>query len=162
MADDAQTTVQLVTSGGVLPFYATRDTLGNYSFQSTPRVRGAQADDINPLPARAPGAATVASTALENSHVLLGAAGQVFSLQANPIASGYVMLFDATSVPADGAVTPRKVFFFNGASQSTIDKTFNPPLQMAAGAVVVFSTGASPFTKTTPGSGSAQFSAEVG
>jgi hypothetical protein len=162
MADDTQTTVQLVTSAGVLPFYATRDTLGNYSFQSTPRVRGAQADDGNPLPARTPGAATVASTVLENAHVLLGAAGQLFALQANPISSGFIMLFDATTVPADGPVTPRKVWFFSDTSQGTIDKTFNPPLQMAAGAVVVFSSGANAFTKTTPGTGSAQFSAEVG
>lgn len=50
MANDSQTTVQVVTVSGTLPFYATVDGGGNYTFQSTPRTNGAEVSPTNPLP----------------------------------------------------------------------------------------------------------------
>ncbi len=60
--------------------------------------------------------------------------------------AGYVMLFDAATVPADGAVTPLRCMPV--AANTGIDVNFRAaPLRFDVGAVVVFSsTGC--FTKT--------------
>jgi hypothetical protein len=123
-------------------------------------VAGAPAAAGNELSVKLTPVATVGSAALENFHVLKAAAGTLYAVNCNATQTGYVMLFDAAGVPGDGAVTPRKVWFYSAATQQTIDKAFNPPLAMAAGAVLVFST-TGPFTKTTPGSGAAQLSGEM-
>ncbi len=129
MADDAQTTIQLSTSSGLVSFYATKDGSGNYTLQSTPRVTVARkVDDSNPMPVQSPPLPTVSSSALENSHVLKLTPGTLFTLRVNAILTGYVMLFDANSVPVDGAVAPRATWFFDSQTMATIDKTFNAPL----------------------------------
>jgi hypothetical protein len=48
----------------------------------------------------------VVSGALESNHVLKNAAGTLISLNISPTVDGYLMVFNATSAPADGAVTP--------------------------------------------------------
>ena len=51
MADDAQTTVTVLSgTGAPLPFLATVNGSTQYTFQSTPRVNGAQVDQTNPMP----------------------------------------------------------------------------------------------------------------
>lgn len=60
-------------------------------------------------------------------------------------AAGYLMLFDATAAPADGAVTPRKVWPV--AAGGGIEVGYAVPLRMTVGAVLVFSS-TGPFTKT--------------
>lgn len=53
--------------------------------------------------------------------------------------AGYVMLFDAATVPADGAVTPLRCMPV--AANTGIDLNFRAaPLRFDVGAVVVFST----------------------
>lgn len=60
--------------------------------------------------------------------------------------AGYVMLFDAASVPADGAVAPLRCITI--APNTTIDLNFRgSPLRFDVGAVIVFSTTGC-FTKT--------------
>ncbi len=50
MADDAQTTLAIVDGGGMTrQVFATVSGV-NYTFQSTPRVNGAQVDVTNPMP----------------------------------------------------------------------------------------------------------------
>jgi hypothetical protein len=112
----------------------------------------------HPMPVAGVAVAPVASATIEAAHVLKSSAGTIYALQANATQSGYVMLFDSSTVPADGAVTPIKAWFFSSAAQATIDKSFNPPLAMHNGIIVVFST-TGPFVKTA--AASAQFSAEV-
>lgn len=104
--------------------------------------------------------AAVRSTTAESNHVLKGSAGSLYSLAVTIGAtSGWLLLFNATSAPADGAVTP--VFWLpltsNGANgYGTIE--WRMPLQFSTGITAVFST-TGPFTKTA--SATAAFSAQV-
>jgi hypothetical protein len=60
--------------------------------------------------------------------------------------AGYLMLFNATTAPADGAVTP--VSAYTVAANSTLEMDYSgAALQFATGMVAVFST-TGPFTKT--------------
>jgi nucleoside phosphorylase len=99
----------------------------------------------------------VVSSILESNHIMKGSAGTLYSFQANSTSvGGYVMLFNATSAPADGAVTPIKVWQIG--AQTTLGIGCNPPLAFSIGIVLVFST-TGPFTKTA--SATAYFSGEV-
>ena len=87
----------------------------------------------------------VATSAAASSLVLKASAGNLLSLACAPTATGYLMLFDATSAPADGAVAPKwvqPVFANGGASWS-----WSNPMSFATGVVAVFSS-TGPFTKT--------------
>ena len=106
------------------------------------------------------GVAPVVSTALESSHVLKASAGSMASLTVSiGTTAGYLLVFDATSAPADGSVTP--VYFApiqtNGTNGGLALQWFVPE-QFLNGIVVVFST-TGPFTKTA--SATAAFSAQV-
>lgn len=107
-------------------------------------------------------AAPVCSAVLETSHVLKASSGQLLSLSAVIGAtSGYLMLFDVTTVPADGPVLPKWTQYIassGGAGTLTQRWAPGPPLYFASGIVVVFSS-TGPFTKTS--SATAYFSAQV-
>lgn len=99
-----------------------------------------------PTPTPTGGLALGASTAAEASHVIKSGAGNLYSLQANSSASGYVMLFDATSLPADGAVTPLlalPVSTFLSMSWGGL-----PPAHFSTGIVAACSS-TGPFTLTS-------------
>lgn len=100
--------------------------------------------------------ASVSSAALEVGHILNAAACSLFGFQVNTTTvSGWVMLFDAATVPADGTVAPKK--WWQLGPNQTLGVEFLPALAMTTGAVVAFST-TGPFTKT--GSATATFSGE--
>lgn len=132
-------------------------SLSNFAFQRVLRANGAAVDITNPLPTRVPAVAPVASGGIEAAHVLNAAPCSVGAIQVNTGATaGWLMLFDASSIPADGVVAPKK--WWQIAINTTLDRTFTPPLAMATGATLVFSaTG--PMTKT--GSPTAVFSGET-
>jgi hypothetical protein len=100
----------------------------------------------------------VVSAAAEGSHVLKASAGNLYSLVVTSGASaGYVMIFNATSAPADGAVTPTECIVI--AANSTISLNYSgPPEAFATGITAVFSTSGC-FTKTI--SATAFFSGKV-
>lgn len=88
-----------------------------------------------------------ASTAVESGHVWKASAALVYSVRAVAGASaGFVMVFDSTTVPADGAVTPK--LCFSVPATSTIAHSFaEAPLYLPTGFSIAFSlTGC--FTKT--------------
>lgn len=88
----------------------------------------------------------VAITAAAGSQIAKASAGTLYGLNVAAGASaGFVMLFDSATVPADGAVTPKKVWAL-GANQ-TIDGWWQNGLVFSTGIVIVFST-TGPFTKT--------------
>jgi hypothetical protein len=90
-----------------------------------------------------------ASSALEASHVLKSSAGNLYSLYVlTTSASGYLMTFNATSAPSNGAVTPVECIPVNAASYAEIDFSGAPPDRYSTGIVAVFST-TGPFTLTT-------------
>lgn len=102
----------------------------------------------------------VKSTAAESSHVLKSSAGILKSLSVTLGAtSGWIMVFDAVSAPADGAVTP--IWWCPVDSDGTkgfASFSFVHPLPCATGITAVFSTSG-PFAKAA--SSTASFSAIV-
>lgn len=106
-----------------------------------------------------PGITSVVSSTAESSHVLKAGAGTLYGLDVTTgAAAGYVMLFNATSAPADGAVTPIKAWVVSANSSLGVSFIPGPPLAFSAGITATFST-TGPFTKTA--SSTAFFSGEV-
>lgn len=104
--------------------------------------------------------APTVSTTYTATKVLQASAAVIKSLSiTSTSASAFVMVFNATSAPADGAVTPAKCFQFNGPNTVAVDWGLHP-LKLATGATVVISTGADCLTKTT-GVATAFFDAQV-
>jgi hypothetical protein len=100
----------------------------------------------------------IVSSALESGHVLKAAAGSLLGLTVTTSsAAGYMLLFNATSVPGDGAVTPTSCY--SVPAGSTVGVYFgSAPLNLSTGISVAFSTTGC-FTKTA--SATAFFSGEV-
>lgn len=117
---------------------------------------------IGPTSASAAGIGATVSTVAESNHVLKSGAGNLYSLTVSiTTVSGYVLVFDATSAPADGAVAP--IWWFPVVSNGTFGGMSNfwspgPPLSFLTGCTAVFSS-TGPFTKTA--SATAAFSAQV-
>lgn len=99
-------------------------------------------------------------TAAVSNAVICAAACNLYGFQANTgAASGFVLLFNATSAPADGAVTPVKFWQIAANSTLGVDVTSGGvPVRLSTGATLVFST-TGPLTKTA--SATAYFSGEA-
>lgn len=157
---DTQVDIPIVDGSGLTQSQlCISDGSGNIAGQTAIRVNGAFASTANPLPTQQPALPGIFSTVAESSHILKASAGTLYSLQFNCTDIGWLMLFDSATVPSNGAVSPRRAWYFTAVGADTLDKTFNPPLQMTNGAVLVFST-TGPFLLTL-GAASAQFSAEM-
>lgn len=114
----------------------------------------AQAQTQCLVPAAAP-ATPVVSASVEGSHVLKAAPGCLLAVYGtiDSTTVGWLMTFNSTTVPADGAVTPIECVYVNTAPGS-IGLNFAPlpPEWYSVGIVVVFSsTGC--FTKTVSNHG---------
>lgn len=105
-------------------------------------------------------ATSVMSTALEASRVLKGAAGKLHSISVfNSKASAqFILIMDAATVPADGAVTLLEVPIAIAAG-ATVKIDYARPLIASAGICVCNSSTGS-FTKTI-GSADCVFRAQV-
>lgn len=145
-------------AGNPVTIRADQNVDNSIAFRHSLEVGGAAVSTANAVPVSGVPMASVVSSGLEPSHILKVGAGTLYGFQASFTVSGWIMLFDATTAPVDGAVVPRKVWQVSAAQSQTLDKAFNPPLAMAAGAVLVFST-TGPLTKTA--SASAYFSGEI-
>lgn len=159
----ADTLSVLVVRDGSTPPIArnvggTADGTGTFYPEHSLRADGNAVGASFPLPVAAAPLASVVSTVLESAHVLKGSPGTLYSFQANVTQSGWVMLFDLAGVPAEGAVTPRKIWQVTISQTATLTVSFQPPLAMSVGATLVFST-TGPLTKTA--AASAYFSGEV-
>ena len=86
------------------------------------------------------------SAAAEASRVLKASAGTLYSVYVTTPSAGYLMLFDATTVPIDGAVAPVDVVQCASSATTVLDYTATP-LSFNTGIVAVFSS-TGPFTKT--------------
>lgn len=93
----------------------------------------------------------ITSGALEASHVLRAAPGSLYWLYASNLtggSAGFLLVFDATSVPNDGAVVPKIcVPFSGGAAQAAYGS--GVPARFDVGITAVISSGANCFTQTT-------------
>lgn len=119
---------------------------------------GTAAVALAPTSSAAGAITPVVSTTTEGSHVLKAGAGNFYSLVTTTgAASGYVMVFNATSAPVDGAVTPIECVAV--AANSTVSIVYSIiPSAFSTGITAVFSTTGC-FTKTI--SATAFFSGKV-
>lgn len=109
----------------------------------------------NPLPVTvtttAAGITPVVSASLEASHVLKATSGNLYSVYVSNLtggSSGFLEVFNATSAPTDGAVTPIDCApFVSGVAQ--IYNGNMPPSAYSTGIVAVISSSTTCFTKTT-------------
>ena len=101
--------------------------------------------------------ALTASAAAEGSNVLKASAGNLYAITITTGATaGYLMIFNATSAPIDGAVTPAYCLQMPANMSSAVE--WSIPARFATGITAVFSsTGC--FTKTA--SATAAFFAQV-
>ena len=93
--------------------------------------------------------APVASVSPENARLVKPGAGVVIGLYAVNLSTvdGFLLLLDATAVPADGPVTPIGALPLPGYSVASLAP--DAPIACANGIVVVLSSASSPFNKIT-------------
>jgi hypothetical protein len=101
---------------------------------------------IAPSAASAVGIAAVASTSAEACHVFKASAGNLYSVSGTIGAAGWIMVFNATSAPADGAVTP--VAWAQPTSSGSWAINYGTiPLVLSTG-ITVCASSTGPLTKT--------------
>lgn len=96
--------------------------------------------------------APVASSSAESNHVLKNSAGNLYDVYVVPTVAGYLMVFDATSAPSDGSVTPKECVPAAANVPTAINFGGAPPESYATGIVAVFSTTGC-LTKTASSTG---------
>jgi hypothetical protein len=94
---------------------------------------------------------SVTSTTLEANHVIKASAGALYSFEVQAdatlsAAAWWVMIYNATSAPADGAVTPAKCYQIPAGSPGA-NFAFPAPISFSTGIVIGVSTTGC-FTKT--------------
>ncbi|MDE2232579.1 MAG: hypothetical protein KGJ90_00405 [Patescibacteria group bacterium] len=101
------------------------------------------------------------SSNLENNNLVVSGAHKFYRAYCNNTSnqSGWFQVFDATAVPADGAVSPVDAIPVNAFGYASLDwgalaETF------VSGIAVAFSTGSTPVNKTTPVTSVAWFHVE--
>ena len=87
----------------------------------------------------------VASAALTTGQVLKASAGNLYGYNVLATVAGYLMIFNSTTVPADGAVTP--LICLPLAAGAGVDRSFDIPRRFTTGITLVFSS-TGPYTKT--------------
>ncbi len=120
----------------------------------------ARAQTVSTGPTRCGDIATPLRTLSPTDNLLLTLNGPVklCAVQVTATQTGYLMLFDATTKPPDGTVSPLAVFFYSAVDNKTVQQNFDPPIRLTNGGILVFST-TGPYTLTA--SNAAFISAEV-
>jgi hypothetical protein len=128
---------------------------GVYKSSQTPLTTGeagAAGMTVNrEMYAAGPAIAPTVSASAEGTHLFKSTAGQVKGCYAVNLTStaGFLLLIDATSIPADGAVTPVAVVPLPANDVAEISGAILSALQFNSGIVAVLSSATTPFTKTT-------------
>jgi len=149
-ADGTTTTVTpatpLPTSSGGTPTSLGQKTAANSSSVVLASDQGNVNTTTVPSTVAAVGITPVVTTVAAGSLVLKASSGNLYSVNITSGASaGYLMLFNSTTAPADGTVTPIKVMPI--AANAGLVVNFNPPIRFGTGITAVFST-TGPFSKT--------------
>lgn len=109
--------------------------------------------EIAPTASALAGISTVSSTAIEASHIFKASAGNLYGMCITAGASaGFLMIFDAVTAPADGAVTPKDLMQVAANGTACISFGAGPPSSYATGITAVLST-TGPLTKTASATG---------
>ena len=150
MANDTEITIPTINGvGATVQQLSGQNPSGAVAPETLLRANGAMVGAGAPLPVQQTALPGQATPAASPSLVLKAAAGQLFSMQLSSSASGWFLLLDAPSVPANGAASPRRAWQY-ATGGLPLDLRFDPPLQMETGAVVAFSS-TGPFTLTLGG-----------
>lgn len=122
--------------------------------QGTPNAGGANAWPVisNPSAASTAGVAPVQSASVETGHVIKNAAGNLYDFNVSAdatlaAAQWEVLIFNSTTVPSSGAVTPVKCYIVP-AGVTSVSGAFPTPLYLGTGISIAVSTAATCFTKT--------------
>lgn len=120
----------------------TENSFGNLRMSADHVLYTSQAPTTSVGTAIVPSSTTVAASSI----ILKASAGNLYGINAvSGGSAGYVMLFNATSAPIDGTVTPLKCYVL--AANSSLELEYTPPIRCGTGMTLVFST-TGPFTKT--------------
>lgn len=103
----------------------------------------------SPSASAAVGIVPVVSSSLEACHVLKNAAGNAYEINVTNTDSStdWVLVFDASSAPSPGAVTPIQAVQVGATGLYNFSSNGGPPLHVANGAVACLSS-TGPFTYT--------------
>jgi hypothetical protein len=127
--------------------FATQSTLGAGSAiagkfgidQTTPITTNGI--NVNPTTASAAAITPVVSPSAESNRVICAGACNLWSVSITTgAAAGFFMVFNATSAPADGAVTPIECVQVPANGSASINFGPGPPDRYSTGATAVFST----------------------
>ena len=112
---------------------------------------GTAAVAIAPTSAATGGITPVVSAAAESSHVLKASAGNLYSVYATNLTAtpGFLIVLNATSAPADGAVTPLDCVPLPANGNASINFGSGPPNVYGTGITAVVTSANTCFTKTT-------------
>lgn len=108
---------------------------------------------ITPSGNASDGIAPVVSSAVESGHVLKASAGNLYDVYVTTTAAGLLMVFNSTTVPGDGAVTP--IHCIPAVANQEVGLTFNsgPPEVYSTGISIALSSGTNCFSKTAIANG---------
>lgn len=109
---------------------------------------------ISPAPTADPAAAVAenAAPAAASSYVLKASGGNAYSVAAVNFTgtAGFLVVLDASSVPADGPIAPIGCAPLAGSSPASLAwGQGSPPVHFTNGLVAVLTSGATCYTKTT-------------
>lgn len=93
----------------------------------------------------------IVSSTVESGHVLKASAGNLYSIYVNSTVTGLLMVFNSTTVPADGAVTPIECVSTTQIGNNfiaSINYSPGPASSYSTGISVAYSTGTNCFNKT--------------
>lgn len=104
-----------------------------------------------PSSSSAIGITPIVSAAAESSHVLKASAGNAYSAYAANLTAtqGFLLLLNATSAPADGAVTPLACAPLSPNGVASLNYAPGPPGVFSTGITAVVTSAVTCFTKTT-------------
>lgn len=137
-------TAQVITYR-VFPFYYNGTT---WDRAREAGLTGAASTIISPSGISVDGITPIVSGAVESNHVLKASAGNFYGACITTGATaGFMMVFNATSAPADGAVTPTEWLQIAANATACLSYGSGPPNAYATGITLVFSS-TGPFTKT--------------
>lgn len=93
----------------------------------------------------------VVSTTAENNHILKGTPGTLVSAYATNLTAvaGFLVILNATTAPADGAITPLDFIALPANGTAVINYGLGPCPAYSTGITAVVTSAVTPFTKTT-------------
>lgn len=137
---------QSLTGGLIYPI--TQDLTGTLC---TGTGGGGGTTVIIPSSSSSAGITPVVSASAEGSHVLKASAGNAYSAYATNLTAtnGFLVLLNATSAPADGAISPIACAPLASNGVASINYAPGPPGVFSTGITAVITSASTCFTKTT-------------